>query len=113
MHGVLAGCLQVAKLQEELTAMEPKLVATQKEVEEMIVTLEADKKTAAETKVRVAVCAVAVAPCCVLAAVCPGGCAYWCGSVLCACRVRSGCAHCVQVVGCTPSAIQVHIPFRC
>ncbi len=42
---------EVAKLQEELTAMEPKLVATQKEVEEMIVTLEADKKTAAETKV--------------------------------------------------------------
>ena len=30
--------------------MEPKLVATQKEVEEMIITLEADKKTAAETK---------------------------------------------------------------
>jgi hypothetical protein len=42
---------EVAKLQEELTAMEPKLVATQKDVEEMIVTLEADKKTAAETKV--------------------------------------------------------------
>jgi hypothetical protein len=67
VHGVLAGCLQVAKLQEELTAMEPKLVATQKEVEEMIVTLEADKKTAAETKVRVAGSAAAVAPCCVLA----------------------------------------------
>jgi hypothetical protein len=67
VHGVLAGCLQVAKLQEELTAMEPKLVATQKEVEEMIVTLEADKKTAAETKVRVAACAAEVAPCCVLA----------------------------------------------
>ncbi len=43
---------EVAKLQEELTAMEPKLVQTQKEVEEMIITLEADKKTAAETKVR-------------------------------------------------------------
>ncbi len=45
--------------------MEPKLVATQKEVEEMIVTLEADKKTAAETKVRVTACAAAVAPRCV------------------------------------------------
>jgi dynein heavy chain len=57
---LMSTATDVAKLQEELTAMEPKLVATQKDVEEMIITLEADKKTAAETKVGAA----AVAVCC-------------------------------------------------
>ena len=41
----------VAQLQVELRAMEPKLVATQKQVDEMIIAITRDKKDAAETRV--------------------------------------------------------------
>mgnify|MGYP000067473068 CR=1 FL=1 len=41
---------QVAKLQVELRDMQPKLVETQKEVEEMLVVIDKDKASAAETK---------------------------------------------------------------
>lgn len=52
---LMSTAADVAVLQEELTAMEPKLVATQKDVEVMIIQLESDKATAAETKVCVCV----------------------------------------------------------
>jgi hypothetical protein len=38
--------------QAELREMEPRLVATEKEVDEMIVRIDADKASAADTKVR-------------------------------------------------------------
>ena len=40
----------MGELQKQLVEMEPKLIATQKEVDTMIVQIEQDKKDAGETK---------------------------------------------------------------
>jgi hypothetical protein len=45
-------CLVDRVCQDELREIEPQLVATEKEVDEMIVTIDADKASAADTKVR-------------------------------------------------------------
>ncbi len=51
------GWLLIVNCQAELREMEPRLVATEKEVDEMIVRIDADKASAADTKV--CVCAIA------------------------------------------------------
>ena len=45
------GWLLIVNCQAELREMEPRLVATEKEVDEMIVRIDADKASAADTKV--------------------------------------------------------------
>ena len=51
---LIATAEQVEDLQVKLTAMEPVLIKTQGEVEEMIVNIDKDKKDAAETQIIVA-----------------------------------------------------------
>jgi hypothetical protein len=64
------GWLLIVNCQAELREMEPRLVATEKEVDEMIVRIDADKASAADTKVCVSSlliqCALSTrVPCCV------------------------------------------------